>query len=147
MNTLRIEAKLAEKYKYKPLPGDLSEKYRDYFKKNIPDWLPVEGGNISIYTSNGCLIASRYDRIVIGDYGAFIEFGRDQADCQFIIAPGQEYRINDKRYSKNVKYIWMTVNDGSNIKVYFQKKRVTYADYLPGKYYVSVHEVFEKPKI
>lgn len=142
MNTLRIEAKLAEKYKYKPLPSDLSIKYREYFKENIPEWLHEDGDDTVLYTSKGSQITSRYDRIVIGDYGAFIEFGKGRAGCPFIIAPGQEYRINDAQYRRNVKYIWMTIDDGSNIKVYLQKKRVAYADYIPGKYYVSVHEVF-----
>lgn len=88
------------------------------------------------------MITIGYDRIVIGDYGAFIEFDNNKAIVEsFIIAPGQEYRIEDERYSKNVKYIWLTVYDGSGIKVYFQKKGVSYADYKPGKYYVSVHEV------
>ncbi len=36
MNTLLVIAKLAEKYKYKPLPSELSTKYRAYFKDNIP---------------------------------------------------------------------------------------------------------------
>lgn len=44
MNTLKIEAKLADKYKYKNLPDDLSEKYRQYFRENIPEWLCVDGG-------------------------------------------------------------------------------------------------------
>ena len=42
MNTLIIEAKLAEKYMYKPLPDDLSQKYREFFRENIPDWLVEE---------------------------------------------------------------------------------------------------------
>ena len=31
MNTLNIEAKLAQKYGYKPLPKDLSEKHRQFY--------------------------------------------------------------------------------------------------------------------
>lgn len=139
MNTLRIEAKLAEKYKYKPLPVELSEKYRQYFTDNIPDCLDLNGGG-RLLTVNGTEICKRYQRIVVGDYGAFVEFDAP-GDVMFIIAPGQEYRVNDERYSKNVKYIWLTINDGSNVKIYRQKKGVTYADYKPGMFYVSVHEV------
>ena len=36
MNTLKIEALLAKKYKYKPLKDGLSDKYRQFFKDNIP---------------------------------------------------------------------------------------------------------------
>jgi len=142
MNTLRIESRLAEKYEYKPLPDDLSKKYRQFFRENIPDWLTESGADTPLYTNKGTLVCIGYDRIVVGDYGAFIEFDDDKIPAQFVIAPGQEYRVSDERYSKHVKYIWLTIKDGSNIKVYLQKKCVTYADYRAGKYYVSVHEVF-----
>lgn len=141
MNTLKIEAALSKKYKYKNLPGDLSEKYRDFFCENIPEFLSKSGSKDTLYTLSGSPISDGYDRIVVGDYGAFIEFSRSVFSDSFIVQPGQEYRIDDERYSKNVKYIWLTINDGSDIKIYFQKKGVTYADYKPGRYYVSVHEV------
>ena len=145
MNTLQFEAELAQKYKYKPLRKELSEKYRKYFIDNIPKYLNELGANTPLYTKCGSIITNGYDRIVIGDYGAFIEFDDNTIiPNQFIIAPGQEYRVYDERYSRNVKYIWLTINDGSNIKIYFQKRGVSYADYKPGKYYISVHEAFVK---
>ena len=147
MNTLRIEEKLAKKYKYKPLPADLSEKYRQFFTENIPPHLDIShvcipGARSPLFNICGSMVCTNYDRIVVGDYGAFVEFSPHYEGTNFVIAPGQEYRVNDERYSKNVKYIWLTINDGSGIKIYKQKKRVSYADYLPEKYYVSVHEVF-----
>jgi len=33
------------------------------------------------------------------------------------------------------------IDDNSQVKIYKQKRKVRYADYLPKKYYVSVHEV------
>ena len=143
MNTLNIEKRLAEKYRYAPLPDDLSEKYRQFFTENIPDWLRIDGDESPLFTSNGSKICERYSRIVVGDYGAFVEFAEEPADGVFIIQPGQEYRVEDKRYARNVKYIWLTVDDGSGIKIYKQKKRVSYADYRPHRYYVSVHECFK----
>ena len=148
MNTLHFEEILAKSWKYKPLPEEMSTKYRQFYRENIPSWLSENGSETPLYTSKGSLICSGYDRIVIGDYGAFIEFDDDKMSSQypiptFEIAPGQEYRINDERYSKNVKYIWLTIMDGSNIKIYLQKKGVLYADYIAGKYYVSVHEVYQ----
>lgn len=137
---------LAEKYKYKPLPKELSEKYRMLFDKNIPLFLDTFGSECSLYTLNRTLICNGYDRIVIGDYGAFIEFSSEHAmSSNFIIKKGQEYRVNDERYKNNVKYIWLTIDDDSDIKIYFQKRKVSYADYKPEKYYVSVHEVYNKP--
>ena len=144
MNTLKIETTLAKKYHYLPLPADLSEKYRQYFTENIPDFLSTVGSSDQIlYTLKGTPLCHGYNRIVIGDYGAFIEFSPDECLPELIIQPGQEYRIEDKKYSKNVKYIWLTVDDGSSIKVYKQKRKVNYADYRPHLYYVSVHEVKE----
>lgn len=108
--------------------------------ENIPDGLSIKGGG-TLATFKGTTICNKYRRIVVGDYGAFVEFEHKPDGVNFIIAPGQEYRVNDERYSKNVKYIWLTIPDNSNIKIYHQKKPVDYADYLPGMYYVSVHEV------
>lgn len=96
MNTLKIEATLAAKYKYKQLEPELSEKYRQFFKDNIPEWLCENGSEIQIKTAKGTIVSYGYDRIVIGDYGAFIEFSENQSNNEaFVIAPGQEYRIND----------------------------------------------------
>lgn len=141
MNTLNIEAKLAQKYGYKPLPKDLSEKYRQFYIDNLPDGFIISGSDTVLYTKTGTVVCNGYTRIVVGDYGAFIEFDKEQANFnKYIIAPGQEYRVNDLKYSKNVKYIWMTIADGSNIKIYKQKKKVAYADYRGGMFYISPHE-------
>lgn len=140
MNTLQIEAKLAEQYKYKKLPVTLSQQYRQLYLENIPSFLSLDGGG-PLYSKNRTLICSSYKRIVIGDYGAFVEFDEPNYP-QYIIAPGQEYRVKDPQYKNNVKYIWLTLKDYSNIKIYYQKKPVSYADYKPGMLYVSVHEVF-----
>ena len=139
MNTLSIEAQLARKYGYKPLPQELSQKYRQYFIDNIPNILDINGSNTPLYTFNNTLLCRAYDRIVVGDYGAFIEF--KDAASEFVIQPGQEYRVYDDKYKNNVKYIWLTTPDQSNIKIYKQKRTVSYADYKPNYYYVSVHEV------
>lgn len=143
MNTLKIEALLAKKYKYQPLPEDLSPKYREFFKENIPEWLSVDGAKTGLATINGTPICNGYDRIVIGDYGAFVEYPKEAISSEYIIQHGQEYRVYDDKYKKSVKYVWLTIDDGSGIKIYQQKRGVRYADYKPNKYYVSVHEVIQ----
>ena len=141
MNTLKIEATLAKKYGYQPLPEDLSPKYREFFRENIPEFLAVDGARIGLTTNSGTPICKWYDRIVIGDYGAFVEFSEEAIASKYIIQPGQEYRVMDKKYKNNVKYVWLTIDDESGIKIYHQRRCVSYADYKPNKYYVSVHEV------
>jgi hypothetical protein len=140
MNTLKIEATLANKYWYQPLPLELSKKYRKFFSENIPEYLNCNGEYRTLYTTKGTVICNSYDRIVVGDYGAFVEFKEDEANKQaFQIQLGQEYRLYDKCY--NVKYIWYTIFDDSEVKIYYQKRKVPYADYKRKMFYVSVHEV------
>ena len=98
--------------------------------------------NFKIYSLDGTLISNGYNRIVIGDYGAFIEFDKFQViKSNLKVKEGQEYRFNNPKYSENVKYYWLTPKDDSGMKVYLQKKTVTYADYLPEMYYVSPYEI------
>ena len=147
MNTLNVEAELAKKYKYKPLPKDLSEKYRKWYVANIPSFLKLNGDDRPLFTLKGTILCPGYDRIVVGDYGAFIEYSETCPSAPYIIAPGQEYRVNDPRYSNTVKYVWLTAKDDSGVKIYKQNRGVSYADYKPGKYYVSVHEVLVMDQI
>ena len=142
MNTLKIEAALAKKYGYKPLDAELSVKYRSFFKDNIPDFL--QDNTQTLYTSWGTPFCKGFTRIVIGDYGAFVEISEDEMifpRWKLEIPEDQEYRFRDK-YKNKVKYLWYTIPDYSDIKIYYQQRRVKYADYKPGMYYVSVHEVY-----
>lgn len=103
----------------------------------------MSGDTTKLETRSGTVIASGYNRIVIGDYGAFVEFSRAQANARHLkIKEGQSYRIEDPRYAEHVKYLWLTADDNSDVKVYDQKRLVEYADYKPGMLYVSVYEVF-----
>lgn len=129
---------LAQKYSYKKLPESLSNIVQSVYASTLPEFL---NHHQPLYTLNGTCICNDFERIVIGDYGAYVEYSPAQANKDnYIIAPGQEYRL-EPRYS-NVKYIWLTISDDSDIKIYYQKHPVTYADYKPEYYYVSVYEVY-----
>lgn len=136
INVPNLINQLFKDYGYKKLSPDLSEYYRDLYLKDIPKFLNINGGG-PLFTLNGSLICQSYDRVVIGDYGAYVEF--TTPGCQFVVEKGQEYRYQDKY--KNCKYFWLTVPDESHIKIYKQRHTVSYADYLVGKFYVSVYEV------
>ena len=137
----QLEEILANKYNYKKLPPEISSTAQKIYTEKIPPFL-LSTKN-SLFTAAGTLICSNYERIVIGDYGAYVEFSSEQANKEaFIIAPGQEYRL-EERY-KNCKYIWLTIDDKSDIKIYYQKHSVSYADYKPQYYYVSVYEVYSQ---
>lgn len=137
-----LSNELSNKYQYKKLPEKLSSIAQNIYTETIPNFLLTVANTRPLYTINGSLICNGYDRIVIGDYGAYIEFSSEQANKDlFVIAAGQEYRIDNLRYA-NVKYAWLTINDGSQIKIYYQKNTVSYADYKPQYYYISVYEAY-----
>jgi hypothetical protein len=136
-----LSNELSNKYQYKKLPEKLSSIVQNIYAETVPTFLLTTTNTSPLYTIKGSLICNGYNRIIIGDYGAYIEFSSEQANKDlFIIAPGQEYRL-EPRYS-NVKYIWLTIDDGSQIKIYYQKNTVSYADYKPQYYYISVYEAY-----
>lgn len=131
---------LVSRFKYRKLTPSMSAKSQDLYRETIPDHLNVEGSSTPLFSTGGTFLLSGYDRIVIGDYGAYVEFSEEHALPEFYhLEPGQEFRADFS--SLNVKYVWLTPADGHPCKIYKQLKKVDYADYLPGKYYVSVFEV------
>ena len=134
---LEYQEQLAREYKYKPIPRTFFCDVRAKFQKTLPEWCNVSGDTISLETADGTVITNGYNRIV------FVEFSRVQACMRRLeIKEGQVYRVENQRYAEHVKYLWLTPDDGSDVKVYDQKRPVEYADYKPGMLYVSVYEVF-----
>ena len=87
------------------------------------------------FTPSGTHIATGYIRVVVGDYGAYLEFLPDHL---FIGKIEARFGQNPDR---PVKYIWMQSKDASQIKIYEQKRRVSYADYKPGLYYIAPQDL------
>lgn len=140
---LRYQEQLARQYRYKPIPRTFFKDVRIEFENSLPDWCEMSGDSVPLETVCGTVIANGYIRIVIGDYGAFVEMTPEQVRMnQLHIKEGQTYRIEDPRYAEHVKYLWYTAKDKSDVKVYLQKRAVEYADYKPGMIYISVYEVF-----
>ena len=132
-------------YKYKKLPSADSRMVRADYMKYIPKWINIDGDNKCLYDSNGIEIATGYERVVIGDYGPYIEISEDNiCGANVKIKEGQEYRIDDPRYSGNVKYWWLTLKKNTKIKIYYQIREVSYADYRPKYYYILATDVYEK---
>lgn len=141
---LQFQEMLAKEHKYAPIEPDLFlGDVRDKYRAALPDWCCDSGDNIKLCSIAGTILCSGYSRIVIGDYGAFVEIKPEQIiSAALKCKTGEEYRYQDERYAKNVKYLWLTPTDDSNCKVYLQSKTVEYADYIPGMYYISPYEVF-----
>lgn len=122
---------------------------RQEYEDNLPEyWKNYKEGNI--YTLDGVLIATGLTdrKYVCGDYGIFLEINNQSIVKQnIVVKKGQEYRINDPKYSEHVKYQWFSPKNGADVKLYFQQKGVAYADYKPGKWYVSPYEVIEDTEL
>ena len=119
---------------YKPLPPDWSATARRYYESRLE--LPLAGQpGIEFRTPRGTVIAVGYNRIVVGDYGPYIEYTPEQ-----IRAATLRDRFAGPP-TRPVKYIWLSPRDGSDVKVYRQERTVSYADYVPGMYYIAPHEV------
>ena len=139
-----ISALVAE-HKYRSLPMELSEECRAFYLSSLPEWCAVDGVEADLFSKQGVLISTGYNRVVIGDYGPFIEFEkahvvRSNIRCQ----PGQKYRYRDPKFKDKVKYFWYTAKEESGVKIYFQQRTVSYADYKVGSFYVSPFEVEPK---
>lgn len=128
---------------YKKLASRKSEQIRAIYKE-YTDMLHLDASK-PLYTHDGKLIATSFERLVIGDYGAYIEYDLSQVPqgVRYYLERGQEYRTQP--YWRNrVKYIWYTIPDSKpHIKIYWQLRTVTYADYKRKKFYISPFEIMQ----
>lgn len=129
--------KRGSKTPYKPLPKDESGLVRGVFLKQLK--IPVDGDSTTKFINRAkTLVATGYNRVVIGDYGPYVEFTESQIQIKNIKSRW------DNNPSKLVKYIWMQTDDKLKTKVYYQKLTVPYADYKVGMYYVSPWDLLIK---
>ena len=75
----------SDKDTYKPLPPLISIQQRQEYLDALPQEFDVNGNkDCNIYSKSGTLLAIGYNRVVIGDYGAFVEFDKTQVVKQNI---------------------------------------------------------------
>jgi len=111
------------------------EKFNDYFNSNH-----IDTNKIILDKNTELIIANGYNRVVIGDYGLYLEISSSQIEFDNLyIKRDQEWRLNSKKF-KNIKYYWYEVAENS-AKIYYQINLVKYADYRIGYYYVSPYEI------
>lgn len=139
-------AELVAKYNYSPLPPQLSIDQRKQYLEELPSNFKLEGNNECEIFSYGIKLSEGYDRIVIGDYGAYLEIAPERFFIENIeVTPGEEYRLKGQ-YRNTIKYLWYCPKGHPEIKIYAQLHRVKYADYKPGYFYISPFEVSVKEK-
>ena len=124
---------------YRALPKEASEIVRSHYRGLLRQMSMSEYGcNDAVTIKNDCgtTIATGYKRVVVGDYGAYVEFTKDQLVKESISPkwPGTQ--------NKDASYIWHETTDASKTKVYLQQHKVQYADYRIGMYYAAPDDVF-----
>jgi hypothetical protein len=84
-------------------------------------------------TKSGIPICDGFTRLVIGGRGAYLEFEKEHFIRENLYMPDdQRWRI---KHRKCYYLEYRTIKDF--VKIYYQKRKVNYADYLPGKFYIS----------
>ncbi len=100
--------------------------------------LPLEGQrDVRFYTGSGTLIATGYERVVIGKRGPYIEFRPEQLNHSVLATPTDQQWRHLPRYAGRIYYHELRSQDGAKVKVYVQRKTVDYADYKVGMCYIS----------
>lgn len=97
--------------------------------------MPINGARCDIKTSDGLVIATAYDRIVVGDRGPYVEISESSfVTDSVVVQEGQEWRT---QRNAPAYYVWLRTTCAAKAKVYYQLKHVSYADYKTGFYYVD----------
>ena len=108
------------------------KKYRDLLT------ILEDGCILKLKTSSGTVICDRYERVVIGLRGPYVELTKNQINEKCLYIPSEQlYRLTDPR----IYYIEFRTNDESNVKVYYQMRTVAYADYRIGYFYISTSDL------
>jgi hypothetical protein len=101
--------------------------------------IPENGDErMRLFTRHGTLIAEGYLRVVIGDRGPYLEFHHEQLWRCHMRVPAAEYY---RHFDTHVFYAEYRSNDVSDVKVYWQRKPVDYADYKIGLWYISLFDL------
>lgn len=120
---------------YRPLVKEASQLVKGFYRRRLS--IPEHNAeDVILKNDSGTVVATGYRRVVIGDYGAFVEVTPAQISKENISPRFQGEQ------STSASYIWHQTNDVSKTKIYLQQHTVQYADYIPGMYYISPEDVF-----
>lgn len=109
--------------------------------------IPLQNNDelFNFYSKDNLHLATSYERIVIGKRGPYVEFKNTQIIWDNFIIPFQEqWRLYDETNSSY--YDEYRSIDKSYVKLYLQKKLVTYADYKIGLCYISPFDLYLENK-
>ena len=81
-------------------------------------------------------VAGRSERLVVGQRGPYVEFLA--LDAPLFIPELEGWRVAHER----AYYVHYRTQGKALVKVYLQKRPVNYADYRPGRYYISPFDLY-----
>lgn len=129
---------------YYPIKNkDLRAQVHNYYRAQTETLgFKLNGATNTLFSPKGIPLAHGYTRVVIGDFGAYVEISPTQIIKEnLIVKAGQEFRIGDPKYKDTVKYNWLTVENDEDVKIYYQKRTVAYADYKVDMIYIDPREL------
>lgn len=85
-----------------------------------------------IFLKDGTQLLTGFNRIVHGDRGDYMEFEHDHLSIKLISLFNNTLSEPTKYY-----YYWLYPIGHKDVKIYYQKRTVKYADYKVDKYYIS----------
>jgi hypothetical protein len=105
----------------------------------IEEIINLETGN-GIYTRDGTLISTRYERILKNNKFSYFEISDEFMNLSGFHIPKIElFRFTDP-FVYRIKFI---SNDESMTECYYQTKMVNYIDFKLGFFYVKCEKVFD----
>ena len=126
---------LVTEFRYRPVTEERRNEMLALYKSHLNGFDLMPHRQLQI---GGVTIAKAFERVVVGDYGAFVEIDPANMLVELTVPENQKWRLNKKYVEEkklSVKYEWYEYCD---VKIYKQLATVKYADYKPGMYYVSV---------
>ena len=126
-----IAQSLSVYFNGKSLPRDLSEFVRKLYKKGVPNF--VKGK--PFYTTAGLEVASNFNKVVVTDFGAYVELDTGHINLENIIASKQK----DGKQHLHKLYV---DRDGT-AKFYYQLNPQSPSEFTGGNIYVSVYDVIQ----
>lgn len=125
---------------YHEFEGLVHDKYQHYAERIC---IPMSGAPYPLTDKNGLNLCSGYSRIVVGDRGPYVEINPSEINFDNVYELPEEYwRVNSPK-----AYYRHFTSKHKEIKIYYQLKPVTYADYRIGKYYISPFDLYYNDQV
>lgn len=141
--SIRNRECMVAKYHHRPIPTTpAAGNVKTYYRDKLPAWAKKKiSRKYPLYTKNGEKVCERYERIVIGDYGAYVEISASHLSDNHFIYIDQNDPIDETISSRHSSHMTLALNDESSYTIYFQVKPVPYGSFIPGRFYIDPYDV------